>query len=171
MKFSNNLLVTVPMFREFYPWEVSLLKKKSKMSELLDELPCHLQRTNISLSSLPPPSLSFSSLHLLAYQQNAHLFVLIGYRCTCNCREFPYCKWYQSPQRGSLPLVFKVNLGICILLKGLKWFWSEDTSTTICKHSHLYNWAHICVFCTARFLVDIAMFLVVQHVIVYFYTR
>lgn len=105
MKFSNNLLVTIPIFREFYPWEVSVLKK-SKMSELLDELPCHLQRTNVSLSSLPPPSLSFSSLHLLAYQQNAHLclclldigvHVTAGTFLTANDISLPkgvLCLWY-----------------------------------------------------------------------------
>lgn len=95
------------------------------MSELLDELLRHLQRTNVSLSLFSSPSfpLIFSSPFIGISEECSSIFVFIGYRCTCNCRDFPYCKWYQSPQRGSLPLVSKMNLGICILIKGLKWFW------------------------------------------------
>lgn len=78
------------------------------MSELLDELLRHLQRTNVSLSlsSLPPPSLSFSALHSLAHQQNAHLclclldigvHVTAGTFLTVNGINLPkgvLCLWY-----------------------------------------------------------------------------
>lgn len=124
MKFSSNLLVTVPIFREFYPWEVSVLKKNQRcLSCWMNFLVICRKQTSFSLFSSPSFPLIFSSPFIGTSAECSSMFVFIGYRCTCNCRDFPYCKWYQSPQRGSLPLVSKVNLGICILIKGLKWFW------------------------------------------------